>query len=255
MTNDRLSNDIDNKATGNSPKIFLATPMYGGQCSGEFMSSVLELNNLMLRIGWGFDYYFLFSESLITRARNSLAKIFLESDCTHLLFIDADISFNPYDVIRMVKENKELISGVVPLKEVNWERVQNAVLNKNPNFINEGLTYVFNVKDDEDGKVNNNNVKEVARTGTGYMLIRREVFEQVEAEEYILQSNQRIGNFEDKTVKNFFNTSIDQKTKFLLSEDYFFCDSWTSTGGKVYIAPYARAAHIGSFSYGYRSIE
>jgi hypothetical protein len=245
----------EEKLTKNNPKIFLATPMYGGQCNGEFMSSVLELNNLMLSMRWGFEYYFLYNESLITRARNSLAKIFLESDCTHLLFIDADISFNPHDVVKMVEENKELISGVVPAKEINWERIQNAVLNKNPNFIVEGLTYVFNVKNDEDGKVYSNNVKEVARTGTGYMLIKREVFEKVEAEEYILQSNQRIGNFEDKTVKNFFNTSIDQKTKFLLSEDYFFCDSWTNTGGKVYIAPYARAAHIGSFTYGYKSIE
>jgi hypothetical protein len=62
------------------------------------------------------QFSFLFNESLITRGRNYLAHEFLESDATHLMFIDADIDFDPKDVIALLAMNKPVIGGPYPKK-------------------------------------------------------------------------------------------------------------------------------------------
>jgi len=83
-------------------KIFVATPMYGGQCSGTFVQSIQALQTELKNAGVELQSYYLFNESLITRARNYCADEFLRSNATHLLFIDSDIGFRPKDVLSML---------------------------------------------------------------------------------------------------------------------------------------------------------
>ena len=82
--------------------LFIATPMYGGQCAGMYTKSVNDLASLCMHYKINAKFYYLFNESLITRARNYCCDEFLRSDCTHMIFIDSDISFNPNDVITML---------------------------------------------------------------------------------------------------------------------------------------------------------
>ena len=82
-------------------KLFIATPMYGGMAHGMYVKSCLDLQAVMAKYGVETRFSFLFNESLITRARNYLVDEFLRSDCTHLLFIDSDIHYNPQDVIHV----------------------------------------------------------------------------------------------------------------------------------------------------------
>ena len=65
------------------PNIFLATPMYGGQCTGQYVQSLLNLTGLLSQQAIPLHCAFMFNESLITRARNGLAHQFLQSDATH----------------------------------------------------------------------------------------------------------------------------------------------------------------------------
>src|ERR1700744_232964 len=83
-------------------KLFLATPMYGGQCLGSFTRSCMDLAALCVQHGIQLYTYFLFNESLIPRARAYACDEFLRSDATNMIFIDADIGFNPNDVIAML---------------------------------------------------------------------------------------------------------------------------------------------------------
>ena len=83
-------------------KLFVAAPMYGGQCAGMFARSVADLSALCTKYGIPLQFYFLFNESLITRARNYCCDEFMRSDCQHLMFIDSDIGFNPQDVIALM---------------------------------------------------------------------------------------------------------------------------------------------------------
>ena len=74
-------------------KIFVATPMYGGMCGGQYTKSTADLATMCTKYGVELSFFYLFNESLITRARNYLVDEFLRSKCTHLMFIDADIEF------------------------------------------------------------------------------------------------------------------------------------------------------------------
>ena len=114
-------------------KLFVATPMYGGQCAGMFAKSTADLSALCTSYGIPLQFYYLFNESLITRARNYCVDEFMRSDSEHLLFIDSDIGFNPQDVIALMAlqaqepEKYEIIGGPYPKKCISWEKIKLAV--------------------------------------------------------------------------------------------------------------------------------
>ncbi len=101
--------------------------MYGGQCYGFYAQSLLHLNNLLRDNNIESMMSFMFNESLITRGRNALAHGFMKTDCTHLFFIDADIQFHAPDVLQMIEEDKDVICGIYPKKEIDWNGIKNAV--------------------------------------------------------------------------------------------------------------------------------
>jgi hypothetical protein len=127
-------------------KLFVATPMYGGQCNGMYARSMCDLTALCLKYGIEMRSYFLFNESLITRARNYCVDEFLRSGYTHLLFIDSDIGFNPQDVLAMLALQEDespydVIGGAYPKKCITWEKIVQAVnkgvADENPNILEE----------------------------------------------------------------------------------------------------------------------
>jgi len=120
---------ISDSKEENKTNIFIATPMYGGLCNGSYTVGLLTAVGVFSRYGIGMQYAHMMNESLITRARNGLAKDFLESDCSHLMFIDADIGFNPADIVPMIHADKDIICGIYPKKEINWNDVAKAVNN------------------------------------------------------------------------------------------------------------------------------
>ena len=108
-------------------KLFVATPCYGGQCLGLYAKSCLDLQSICIQYGIECRFSFIFNESLITRARNYLVDEFLRSGCTHLLFIDADINFNPQDVLALLALDRDVVGGPYPKKSINWNNIVNAV--------------------------------------------------------------------------------------------------------------------------------
>jgi hypothetical protein len=161
-------------------KLFVATPMYGGQCAGPFTKSSLDLTTICMKYGVQVQFFFLFNESLITRARNYLVDEFLRSDATHLIFIDSDIDFNPMDVIALLALDKDIIGGPYPKKTIAWEKVLDAakfgLADTNPLLLeNYSGDYVFNVAPGTK-EIRMDEPVKVLEIGTGFMMVRKDVF-------------------------------------------------------------------------------
>ena len=236
-------------------KLFVATPMYGGMCAGFYMQSVMQMQNIFSSQGIETQYSFMFNESLITRARNALVQTFLKTPCTHLMFIDADIKFNAMDILAMLEVDKDIICGIYPKKEINWNTVRQAMDAGVPNehLKNHTGSFVVNLVDYQgEVTVPVNQPVEIFNGGTGFMLIKREVFEQL-ADKVPSYSND-VGDLsgqmkQAEKIYEYFATSIEPETNRLLSEDYHFCRIWRLAGGKVYAAPWAQLAHVGTYAF------
>jgi len=240
----------------NKPIIFVATPMYGGQCYGSYVQSILQFQSITQQLGWKTLISMMFNESLITRARNALTHNFLKSSCTHLMFIDADIRFSAADIPPMVSADKDIICGIYPKKEINWSTVRAAISAGVPDdqlkhhtgsFVINLVDYVGEVT------VPINQPLEVWQGGTGFMLIKREVFEKMR-EVVPSYKNDVVdlsgGIAMTEQITEYFATSIEPETGRLLSEDYHFCYNWrTKCGGKIYAAPWANLAHNGTYAF------
>lgn len=233
-------------------KIFIATPMYGGQCFGFYTQSILQLNNVLRDNKIEGMFSFMFNESLITRARNAMVKGFLNTDATHLFFVDADIRFNAMDVLPMIEADKDVICGIYPKKEINWTSVRAAMDAGVPNeqLKHHTGSFVVNLANYENSvTVPVNEPVEIFNGGTGFMLIKREVFEKLadHVPTYTNDVTDLAGTIGKDEIKEYFATSIEPETNRLLSEDYHFCRIWREIGGKVYAAPWAHLSHVGSY--------
>lgn len=237
-------------------KIFIATPMYGGMCCGMYMKSCLDLQTIFQQYGIPSRFSFIFNESLITRARNYLVDEFLRTDFTHLLFLDADIHFNPQDIIAMLALDKEVIGAPYPKKAMNWGNIAEAA-RKHPELDPKELEnvvgdYVFNVvKGTERFQVSE--PLEVMEIGTGYMMVKREVFPKFEAAYPQLRYRpDHVGqkNFDgQRYIHAYFDTVIDPASERYLSEDYMFCQWYRAIGGHIWLCPWIQTQHVGTYAF------
>jgi hypothetical protein len=231
--------------------ITIATPMYGGICHGAYLKSIINLVNLLSKKGYSVNYSELSNESLITRARNTLTEIFLRTGNDYLLFIDSDQGFNADQVVKMIDENEMLIGAAVPMKGINWERVRAAAKADKENISNFTSIYNVNISNEQKEELKKNPTQkvEVDYVGSGLMLIHRNVFQILKEFTPSYRSDQHsIGGIEyGETIYDFWRTEIEPISKRLLSEDYNFCKIWRDNGGKIYLAPYVKVVHVGTY--------
>lgn len=245
-------------------KLFVGTPQYGGMAAGLFQKSCLDLQAMCIHYGIEIKFSFLFNESLITRARNYIVDEFLRTDYTHLLFIDADIHFNPEDVLALIALDKDVSGGPYPKKTINWNAVWKTCKRfaTDPNFDEtkwnpgelEGVAgeYVFNPVPGTQ-RFDVKQPLEVMEIGTGFMMIKRAVFEKFKQEyPHLSYKPDHVGqaNFDgQRYIHAFFDTVIDPDSHRYLSEDYFFCQYWRAIGGKVWLCPWFKTSHTGTYSF------
>jgi len=244
-------------------KLFVATPMYGGMNHGMYMKSCLDLQSMLTKYEIEVRFSFLFNESLITRARNYLVDEFLRSDCTHMMFIDSDVHFNPQDVIALLALDKDVIGGPYPKKSINWGNIAEAA-RKHPELAAADLEnlvgdYVFNVVAGTKQFSVTEPLK-VMEIGTGYMMIKREVFDKMkDAYPQLRYKPDHVGqaNFDgSRYIHAYFDTIIDTidsatggGSDRYLSEDYMFCQLWRKIDGEIFLCPWMKTQHIGTYAF------
>jgi len=244
-------------------KLFVATPMYGGACAGMYARSIADLSAICAKYEIPLQLYYLFNESLITRARNYCVDEFLRSDATHLMFIDSDIGFNPQDVIALLalqtdESEYDIIGGPYPKKCISWEKIKIAVdkgfADEDPNNLEKFVgDYVFNPKGGAK-EIPINSPVEVMEMGTGFMMIRRKTFDiykEAFPELSYKPDHVRTAAFDgSREIHAYFDCIIDPVSRRYLSEDYMFCYNTEKAGMKVWLCPWMSMQHVGSYNFG-----
>ena len=244
-------------------KLFLATPMYGGQCAGMFARSVADLAALCAQYGIPLQMYFLFNESLITRARNYCVDEFLRSDAEHLMFIDSDIGFTPQDVIALMSlqaqdEKYDIIGGPYPKKCISWEKIKHAVdkgvADNDPNVLEKFVgDFVFNPKGGQQSIPIGEPV-EVLEIGTGFMMVSKKAMKKFAEsyKEYMYKPDHvRTEHFDgSREILMAFQAEVDPKSKRYLSEDYWFCQKAQEINLKTWFCPWMKMQHVGTYIFG-----
>jgi len=240
-------------------KIFVATPMYGGMCNGMYTKSSCDLAKICQAYNMDIKMFYLFNESLITRARNYCVDEFLRSDYTHMMFIDSDIGFDPNDVLSLAilanEGERDIICGPYPKKTIAWEKIKTAVekgfADGNPNVLeNYGGDFVFNPAHGVE-EMRLDEPIEVLEGGTGFMMITREAFKMFDVAYPDLRyypDHVRTKHFDgSRDIGMYFQSLIDPESKRYLSEDYMFCQYMKKAGVPTWYCPWIKLTHTGSY--------
>ena len=240
---------MPDQATSASVNLCIATPCFGGQISVVYAASLFKLQSALRAYG-NFNLKILFKDgdALITRARASLIAQFLEDPrATHLLFIDADIGFEPEQVLRLIGCGADMCAAIYPIKCMDWDRIRSTIAADRSNPSAAALRYVFEV-DDPNAVTERAGFVKVRYAGTGFLMIRRAAIEQMCAA-YPQLKFRRDHSLDGAAGSDnrfaLFECMIDQATGIYLSEDFSFCKRWTDMGGEIWADLTSRLDHVG----------
>jgi hypothetical protein len=214
-------------------RVHICMPCYGGQLTESCFMSYIKWANTCRQLGLDWTMETMTNESLISRARNTLTAKFLNNkESTHLMFIDADIGWEPWHLLVMLNRNVDVIGGLYPMKSLPVKWCVNGF---------EGA------EEGPDG------LQEVSKTGTGFMLIKREVFEKLNAHPATKPFINDIGLPVELNpyMKTYFDTAVRENRYY--SEDWTFCENWRDIGGKVWVDKRVLLKHTGHYVFDFQT--
>ena len=216
-------------------RVHICMPCYGGMLTESTFMSYIKWANTCRQLGIDWTMETMTNESLISRARNTLVAKFLNNpDSTHLMFVDADIGWEPWHLLVLLDRQKDVIGGLYPMKSlpVKW--------------------CVNGFDGAEEGE---NGLQEVSKTGTGFMLIKRDVFEKLNAHPATKPFANDIGLPVELNpyMKTYFDTAVRENRYY--SEDWTFCENWRDLGGKVWVDKRILLRHTGTYVFDFQTQE
>jgi hypothetical protein len=260
---------VKNYIITNQPKLYILTPCYGGMCYISYLQSLINTLNLFRQYNFPLQVEFCKNDSLVSRARNNLiAKAMHDPNCSHIIFIDNDITWNPVSILKLIIANKPLIGGAYPIKRYNWEKLttdnsyDETIINKWVNKKNDNnslkesmsdidmiqssllrynINYINKYIEIED------NLTQVKHLATGFMLMQRTMIEKMmiayHSTKYTDDVNFLIGSENDYAYA-LFDCGVEDN--HYLSEDWLFCNRWTKIGGSIWLDVTINLTHTGT---------
>jgi glycosyltransferase involved in cell wall biosynthesis len=252
------------------PHVYILTPVYGGVVYINYMQCMINSMKFLDRFGIKLYLEFCKNDSLVSRARNNLvAKAMSNPLTTHIMFIDADITWEPTDIIKLIMADKSLVGGVYPLKHYYWENIiptdgSNAVgklIEKKNNsqikeFVSDQQMVQYNMVRYNVNFINSvlkidNNLAKVKHIATGFMMFKRSTIEQMQLAYPSTKYTDDVGFLqkpeENKHAYALFDCGVEDD--HYLSEDWMFCHRWTKMGGSVYLDVSINLTHTGLEDY------
>jgi hypothetical protein len=209
-------------------RVHFCMPCYGGQLTEQTFMSYIKWANMARQLGIDWTVETMTNESLISRARNTLTAKFLATEgSTHLMFVDADIGWEPWHLLVMLDAQKDVIGGLYPMKSMPIKWCVNGI----PGTVEDP----------------NSNLIEVSKTGTGFLQIKREVFEKLNGHPATKPFANDIGLDPalNQYMKTYFDTAVREGRYY--SEDWTFCENWRDLGGQVWVDKRVLLRHTGTY--------
>ncbi|MET3497424.1 hypothetical protein [Variovorax boronicumulans] len=234
----------------------VVSPSHDGKFFQNYVASLLNFTIEAERAGMRMQVLFHQGESLVTRARNNCVAQFLANpEWTHLFWIDADIGFSAQAAFRLLLSGYDIAAGVYPLKRENWPAEGVVAGTTQQQFEATFTRYTVNAKASEttsqvELEVQPDGFMKMTEAPTGFMVIKRAVFERLMASypdlNYVPDS---IGEADLGLHYRFFDVMVDPETRRYLSEDYGFCRLWSGLGESIYIDANSNLSHQGAKMY------
>ena len=240
-------------------RIFVATPCSGETVTTEYLHTVLKLQGYAYRPGATFSVKFVtLSIADIYKARNALAAAFMaDPSMTHLLFLDADMGFEPRLVEKMLQFDQPFTAALSPQRSLDAKRFHDAARRVDDPELAERLAAQFVsaqsiVGESVDGgppiyRVDRGFVR-IKTIGSGIVLLRREVFITLREAYPELMSPPNQSPYRQLgttgPVHQCF-ASLQLEDGNFLSEDISFCYRWDRCGGKIWACVDEDISHVG----------
>ena len=263
-------NDFFEKITeylkNNNIQLCILTPCYGASCNINYVESLLNTITFFNTINLKYKIYFCHNDSLVSRARNNLiAKAMADMETTHILFIDSDIRWEPFDVIKLIMSNKQLIGGVYPQKKYLWNKladkefINNLIESKKDTVFQEIIPddkliqynlLKYNINYKSENVQITNNLAQIKHLATGFMMIKRETIEKMCLEYNKTKYTDDAGFLTEKEEKYtyaLFDCGVIENHYY--SEDWLFCHRWSKIGGEIWIDVTINLVHCGVENY------
>ena len=212
-------------------RVHICMPCYGGMLTESTFTSFIKWASTAKQLGINWTVETLSNESLISRGRNTLTARFLHNkESTHLMFIDSDIGWEAWHLLVLLNRDVDVIGGLYPMKSLPIKWCVNGF---------------DGAEEGADG------LQEVTKTGTGFMLIKRDVFEKLDAHPAVRSFANDIGLPPELNsyMKTYFDTAVREGRYY--SEDWTFCENWRDLGGKVWVDKRVLLKHTGHFVFDY----
>jgi hypothetical protein len=217
-------------------RVHICMPCYGGQLTESTFMSFIKWGNTCRQLGIDWTVETMTNESLISRARNTLTAKFLNTEgSTHLMFIDADIGWEPWHLLALLNADKDVIGGLYPMKSLPVKWCVNGIPGANEN--------------DPSGLV------EVTKTGTGFLLMKRHVFEKLNQHPAVKPFTNDIGldPVLNQYMKTYFDTAVREGRYY--SEDWTFCENWRDLGNQIFVDKRVLLKHTGTYVFDFGTHE
>lgn len=196
-------------------KVLLATPSYDAPAA-SYTFSIARSREALHKAGIQSAYLLLQGHCHVDDSRNAIVRNFLESDCTELVFIDADVDWEPKSLVQLCQRDKDIVGGVYPFRRDNADQMPVRML---------GGAVI-----DPEG------LMEVEGLPTGFMKIKRSVLERMA---------KTAPKFFDKINETalIFDRPTPGEDKVRWGGDIAFCNRWREMGGKLYADAEIRLGH------------
>jgi hypothetical protein len=257
----------------NNLKLYILTPCFASLCYVNYVQCLMATVELFRQFNIKLKIEFCKSDSLVSRARNNLiARGMTDKEATHFLFIDNDITWEPVDILKLLMADKDLVGGIYPLKNYDWDKLVKDTVNPyNSNVIQTMLKRKnesqlsgivadsamiqhnllrYNINYLGQYLEINNNLAKVKHLATGFMMIKRKMITNMmkafPSTKYTDDINFLKKN-ENEMAYALFDCGVEDGHYY--SEDWMFCDRWSKMGGEIYADVSINLTHTGVEDY------